>query len=337
MMEKAVLWKKCGDSSVRCELCSHACMIVEGNRGFCQVRENMGGELFTRAYGKVIAANCDPIEKKPLYHFLPGTLSYSIATAGCNFTCSFCQNWRISQFARDEDSDLYGQDLTPSEIVSAAVERSCSTISYTYTEPTIFFEYAFQTAQIASRNGLGNVFVTNGYMTDKAIEMIAPFLDAVNVDLKFFSEITYKELCGASLRPVLKAIRKLHKMGIWMEITTLVIPGRNDSDEELSDIASFIADIDKDIPWHISGYHPDFQYRESPATPLASIERALAVAERAGIRYVYPGNVYLKADTECPGCGEVMVKKEGRRAEITNMFKNGKCIKCATFIAGRWE
>ncbi len=291
MIRDAMLWDPAEDRAVACRLCAHRCVIKPGKRGVCAVRENRDGRLVTLVYGEVVAAHVDPIEKKPLYHFLPGSKALSIATPGCNFRCGFCQNWQISQSPRREGSAVAGEPFAPEAVVRAALDQGCRSISYTYTEPTIFFEYATDTARLAREAGLLNNFVTNGYMTAEALESIRPYLDAANVDLKAFRDETYKKVCGARLEPVLDSIRRMRALGIWVEVTTLVVPGMNDGGDELAAIARFVASVDPDIPWHISRFHPDFEYTETPATPVAALRAAVDAGRREGLRYIYVGNV----------------------------------------------
>lgn len=334
MQKEAMLYEIQEGGKVHCYLCNHQCVISEGKLGFCRVRKNIGGKLYTLVYGRAIAAGVDPIEKKPLYHFLPGTLSFSIATQGCNFHCGFCQNWQISQVGAEEELPRAGYDLPPEKVVQQALEKDCQSIAYTYTEPTIFFEYAYDTALRAKEQGLSNIFVTNGFMTEKALESIHPCLDACNVDLKSFREDFYKKTCKARLKPVLKSIQTIHSMGIWMEVTTLVVPGSNDSEEELRDIAQFIAEVDPAIPWHISRFHPDYQYTDAQATPLETLEQAYKLGKEAGLQYVYIGNVPRKsADTHCPGCGNLLIRRIGGRVGEIHL-KDGKCPECSETIAG---
>jgi pyruvate formate lyase activating enzyme len=233
-MKEAMLYERIGNGRVRCNLCSHRCLIAEGQHGFCNVRVNEGGRLYTTVYGRVVSQNVDPIEKKPLFHFLPGTRAYSVATMGCNFTCLYCQNHTISQYPREHGGQILGDEVSPGEIVAAAVESGCETIAYTYTEPTIFFEYALDTARLARTEGLRNVFVSNGYMTPAAIEVIAPYLDGINIDLKGISDDFYHKVAGGNLRPVLHSIERFFRAGVWVEVTTLLIPGLNDSPQALS-------------------------------------------------------------------------------------------------------
>ena len=334
MIKEAMLWRGLEGNKVDCFLCAHRCKVVEGKFGVCGVRENRDGKLVTRVYGEVIAAHIDPIEKKPLYHFLPGTTSFSIATVGCNFRCPFCQNWQISQVTKTDKRFADSQALSPEEAVRLARMRGCRSISYTYTEPTIFFEYAHDTARLARDVGLANVFVTNGYMTAEALRTIQPFLDAANVDLKAFRDETYKKICGARLQPVLDSIRLMRKLGIWIEITTLVVPALNDSDGELGEIARFIASVSPEIPWHISRYHPDYEYDQAPATPLGTLQKAGQIGKDEGLKYVYIGNVWGESEhTECPQCGKTVLRRSGFSME-ENKIKGGKCPFCGAPVAG---
>ncbi|MBL7069033.1 MAG: AmmeMemoRadiSam system radical SAM enzyme [Candidatus Omnitrophica bacterium] len=334
MMKEAMLYEKLKGKKVHCYLCNHHCKIADSQFGFCGVRENREGKLYTHVFGEVIASHVDPIEKKPLYHFFPGTRSYSIATVGCNFRCGFCQNWQISQSNKRVAPDMSGYELKPEEVVREAKKGGCRGISYTYTEPTIFFEYAYETARIAKKEGLYNSFVTNGFMTEEALGTIKPYLDACNVDLKSFREDFYKDICKAALEPVLESIKIMKRLGIWVEITTLVLPGKNDSDEELRDIAGFIAGVDIDIPWHISRFHPDYEYARSEPTPLKTLKRAEAIGREAGLRYIYIGNVLGESDnTMCYNCSALLIKRSGFAAENAGL-KDSKCSKCGAVIKG---
>jgi pyruvate formate lyase activating enzyme len=263
-------------------------------------------------------------------------MSFSVATVGCNFRCPFCQNWQISQVKIKAGDLTGGHPLSPEEIVGEALRSGCRSISYTYTEPTIFFEYAHDAARLARKAGLMNVFVTNGYMTGEALETIRPYLDAANVDLKAFQDETYKKVCGARLEPVLASIRLMNELGIWIEVTTLVVPGLNDGDAELAAVARFIAGINIDIPWHISRFHPDYKYTQAEATPLATLRRAYEMGKRAGLRYVYIGNVWGESEvTACPQCGKSLLRRSGFNV-AENRLKDGRCPYCGTAIAGRY-
>lgn len=287
---RATLFKQLSSEKVRCLACAHHCVIAEGRTGICGVRKNVKGELDLLVYGKPVAIHVDPIEKKPLYHFLPGTEILSFGTFGCNFRCSFCQNADMSQ-NRMQIADNRMQTIQPQEIVEMALKYKTPSIAYTYNEPTIFVEYAHDIMMLAREAGLKNVFVSNGYESMETWEYIGPYLDAINIDLKSFSDDFYKKQCGARLQPVLDSIKECHRRKIWQEITTLLIPEENDSDKELTQIAEFIASVDKEIPWHISRFHPDYKMLDKDETSLQSLERARKIGLKAGLRFVYLGNV----------------------------------------------
>jgi pyruvate formate lyase activating enzyme len=325
------------EKKVRCGLCSHRCIIVPGKRGICAVRENRDGVLYSLVYDNVIARHIDPIEKKPLFHFQPGSLSYSIATPGCNFHCKHCQNADISQLPRDHGGIILGEKVSPSAIVDAALHSRCTSISYTYTEPTVYFELAYDTARLAVQAGLKNVFVSNGYITPEALKEIKPYLHAANIDLKGFSDDFYRKICGARLQPVLDSIRLYQELGIWIEVTTLVIPGHNDSDDELKEIAQFIKSVGVNIPWHVSRFHPTYKLKDQPITPLATLKRARQIGFDAGLRYVYEGNIPGEGeDTVCWKCKETVIKRTGFSV-LENKVREGKCGFCGAEIAGVWE
>ena len=334
MIKEAFLYEKLDNKKVQCNLCSHRCKILPDKFGICGVRNNKDGVLYTHVYGEVIASHIDPIEKKPIYHFLPGASSYSIATIGCNFRCGFCQNWEISQVSKRE-KDISGYELSPEEVVREAKKNNCKSISYTYTEPTIFFEYAYDTARFAKKEGIYNNFVTNGYMTNEALETIRPYLDSCNVDLKSFSKDFYKNECQAHLEPVLESIKTMKKLGIWVEITTLIIPGKNDSEEELKKIAEFIAGVGPEIPWHISRFHPDYKYMDSSPTPVSTLKKAKDIGEKIGLRYIYLGNIVEGNNTNCYNCKELLIERSV--FDITKYnIKDKKCPKCGTIVDGRF-
>jgi pyruvate formate lyase activating enzyme len=335
-MKEAYLYERLDNERVRCFLCNHRCLIKRGGRGVCGVRENRSGTLVSLVYEKVIASHCDPIEKKPLFHFLPGTSSYSIATVGCNFRCLFCQNADISQMPSDHNQ-IIGENITPEKIVKDAVGTRSASISYTYTEPTIYFELAVDTARLAVSEGLKNVFVSNGYMTEQCLQDMYPDLHAANVDLKAFNEKFYKEQCGAKLQPVLKTLEIMKEMGVWLEITTLLIPGLNDSMEELKKLAQFIAGLDPNIPWHISRFHPMYRLTNIRSTPPEIIRSARDLGYKAGLRYVYTGN--LPGDegekTFCHDCGKLLIDRLGFHVSQNKIRKN-HCPDCGTEIPGVW-
>jgi pyruvate formate lyase activating enzyme len=334
--KEAMFYDKLEGNLVHCHLCSHHCKINEGKRGICSVRENIKGVLYSLVYGKLIASAVDPIEKKPLFHFLPGSQAYSIATVGCNFRCLNCQNYDISQMPKPQ-KPIYGENVSPEEIVNAAKRYHCESIAYTYTEPTIFFEYAYDIAKLAKKEGTKNVFVSNGYITEEALRVIAPYLDANNIDLKSFSDEFYRKVCGARLEPILDAIRLHEKLGIWIEITTLVIPSLNDSEENFRKIATFIKDLDENIPWHVSGFYPAYRLLDLPSTPAATLDNARRIGLEVGLKHVYVGNVPGKGEnTYCPSCGKLLVERYGF-AVTQCAVKDSRCPYCDAVISGVWR
>ncbi len=328
-MLESMLYEKLSENRVRCNLCAHRCVIKEGKRGICQVRENQNGTLYTLVYGRTIAQHTDPVEKKPLFHFYPGTNAYSIATPGCNFRCPWCQNWEISQIPEDGEIAA-GIEASPNQIVADARRAGCKSIAYTYTEPTIFFEYAYDTARLAHEAGLANIYVTNGYMTEEMLETFSPYLDAMNIDLKGFSEKMYKEYVGARLQPVLDALKKAKELGIFLEVTTLIIPGINDSSEELKDATNFIAtELGTDTPWHISRFFSAYKMPNAPVTPVETLKQAVKIGKDAGLRYVYLGNAPGQGDenTHCPSCGNLVVERMGYYTRAVGL-DGSKCHFC---------
>lgn len=333
-MKEAMFYFREDGKLVRCGLCRFHCLINDGARGICSARENHSGVLYSLVYGKIVAEHIDPVEKKPLFHFMPGSTTYSIATSGCNFHCRHCQNYTISQVT--DKNPIHGYDRSPHEIVAAAKANKCSSISYTYTEPTIFYEFAYDTAYLAKESGLANIFVTNGYITKEALAKIAPFLDAANIDLKGFSEEFYRNIVRARLAEVLDSMIEYRKQGIWLEITTLVIPGLNDSDSDLNGIASFIVEhLGKETPWHVSQFHPTYKLDAVPRTPVSTLRRAREIGLAAGLQYVYEGNVPGEGgeNSWCPSCSALLIERYGYRI-ISNSIVNGACSKCGQKIAG---
>jgi pyruvate formate lyase activating enzyme len=335
-MKETNLYKGLDDKKVRCLICAHSCTLGPGKRGICGVRENQDGRLMSLVYGRAIALNVDPIEKKPLFHFYPGTKSFSIATVGCNMRCLHCQNADISQMARDQNQ-IQGQDVSPDLIVKAALDHQCRTIAYTYTEPAVFFDYALDTARLAQKKGIKNIFVTNGYLSEMALKEVAPYLDGANVDLKSFKDQTYRDLCGARLQPVLDSIRRMKKMKIWVEVTTLLIPGINDSEEELKEIAEFIRSCDPGIPWHISRFHPTYRLMDKPPTSVKAVQKARDLGLEAGLRFVYTGNVPDEKgeSTFCYSCGAKLIHRRGFEVDSKRIVQ-GKCPECGVPIDGVW-
>lgn len=336
-MKEALFYETSDGNLVNCNLCNHRCSkIANFKRGICNVRENQNGKLYSLIYGKVIANNIDPIEKKPLFHFLPGSLSYSIGAVGCNFRCENCQNFDISQISKERNT-IVGQNIPPQQIVSEAKQKNCSSIAYTYSEPTIFFEYAYDIAKLAHKEQIKNVFVTNGYITKEALTKISPHLDAVNIDLKSFSDSFYRKNCGARLKPVLESIKLYKNLGIWVEITTLIIPTLNDSQEELRQIAEFIKEIGEETPWHITRFHPMYKLTDIPITPLATVQKARDIGKETGLKYIYEGNVPEEnTNTYCYKCGGLLIERFGYSI-LQNKITNSVCPNCGAEINGLWR
>jgi len=339
MLREAMFYTKLDNKMVNCSLCSHRCSrIACSKRGLCGVRENIDGKLYSLVYGRLVARSVDPIEKKPLFQFLPGSLSYSIATVGCNFRCDNCQNFDISQLPK-ERGIIIGTVTSPEEVVLAAKRNNCQSIAYTYSEPTIFFEYALDVAKLAKQEGLKNVFVTNGYITEEPLRTISPYLDAANIDLKSYSDDFYKKTCGARLKPVLDSIKLYKKLKIWVELTTLIIPSLNDSIEELHNLAVFIKkEIGEDTPWHLSAFHPMFNLPDLPRTPVSTIRNARQIGLEEGLKYVYEGNVIGEpgSNTYCPKCKKAVIQRSGYFIK-ENKLKNSKCEYCGKTIEGVYK
>jgi len=317
-----MLWEPIADEGVHCFACSHECKIKKWDRGICHVRQNLDGKLATLIYAEVSSMNVDPIEKKPLFHFYPGSKVFSLGSVSCNFKCEHCQNYGIS-FA--EVGELGTTEVLPERSVQLALERNCRGIAWTYNEPTIWFEYTYDSAILAKEAGLYTVYVTNGYMTPQALEKIGPYLDAANVDVKGFSKKFYNGVCKARLDPVLKTCERMHESGIHLELTYLIIPGLNDDDEQLGAFSAWAAGVDRDIPVHFSRFHPDWRMLDRPATPMETLKKAHHVATQAGLRYIYLGNVASEYEkTFCPDCGAVIIDRTGYR-----ISKRGKtCPRC---------
>ncbi|MBI4844420.1 MAG: AmmeMemoRadiSam system radical SAM enzyme [Nitrospirae bacterium] len=335
-MKEAMFYAKEDEGHVRCSLCAHRCLIADGKRGICGARLNKEGVLFSLVYGKLVAMNIDPVEKKPLFHFMPATVTYSIAAAGCNFRCLHCQNFDISQYLRRNEG-IPGRDVPPHLVIEEAVTTGCRSISYTYTEPTIFFEFALDCARIARSKGLKNIFVSNGYMSADAAREVAPFLDAINIDLKG-DDLFYKKVCGARLQPVLDTISLMKELGVWVEITTLVIPSYNDSESILKGIAGFIMSVDPSIPWHVTQFYPTYKLAGQPRTPLETLRHARDIGYEKGLKFVYEGNVPGEGgeNTFCPRCGELLIRRVGYNI-TENRIHGDKCIKCLSHIEGVWR
>ncbi len=338
VMKEALFYSQEKDNMVVCGLCNHRCHIKEGRRGICAVRENQGGKLYSLVYGRVVSENMDPIEKKPLFHMLPGSKSYSISTVGCNFRCAHCQNYQISQFPHMHENKIVGDERTPAEVVNAVQYSGCESISYTYVEPTIFYEFAFECSVLAKERGISNIFVSNGYMSEEVTRHLAPVLDGINIDIKGFTEKFYREVSKARLAPVLDNVRLMHDLGVWVEVTTLIIPGWNDSEDELRDIATFIKDCDPAIPWHVTAFYPTYKMQDRPPTPVTSLRKAREIGLAEGLRFVYEGNVPGEGgeNTYCPSCNELLIERCGFSI-MANNLRDGKCKSCNEKIEGVWN
>ncbi len=332
----ASYWTSLDNGWVRCQLCPRECVVPPGERGHCGVRENRDGVYYTLTYGDPCAIHIDPIEKKPFYHFMPGTTAFSIATAGCNLDCKFCQNWQISQ-ARPEELRNYA--LPPEQLVDAALASGAPSIAYTYSEPTIFYEYMLDCAKLAHEKGLKNVYHSNGFINEKPLRELCPYLDAANIDLKGMSEKYYRDMSGGKLAPVLRTLRILHEEGVHLEVTSLIVPGRNDSLAMIKRQCDWMfKNLGPDVPLHFSRFHPQYKLKDLPPTPIETLEKARQIALDAGLRYVYIGNVpgHDAANTRCPFCGASLIEREGYSVKVTGMV-DGKCSACGHPIDGVWK
>jgi len=321
--------------TVQCELCPNGCVLDEGQHSRCRARMNKGGVLYSLVYGKPCAVHVDPIEKKPFSHFLPGTTAFSIATAGCVLSCKFCQNWQISQ-ARPEDTDTY--DLPPDEVVRKAMFYECRSISYTYTEPTVFYEYMYDTAVIAKKYDIKNTMHSCGYINEKPLRKLSKYMNAANIDLKGFTEDFYKRICNGSLKPVLNSLVVLKQEGVWLEITNLVLPTLNDDMKTIREMCKWIKkNLGVDTPIHFSRFYPQYKLDNLPPTPLETITEARKTAMDVGLKYVYIGNIRHEGEnTYCPKCKKMLIEREGYFVKQNNIV-NGKCKFCSTSIAGVWS
>lgn len=330
-MKESYLYRKLKNKGVQCRTCAHYCVIENGERGKCGVRENKDGTLFSLNYAKPCSVYIDPIEKKPLFHFLPGTETLSFATVGCNFSCKNCQNYEISQGPRLHNGGIAGEEISPKEITEQTLNKSLSSISYTYTEPTIFLEYALDTMKLAKAHGIKNIWVTNGFMSEETLKLITPYLDAANVDLKSFSDKFYQENCGGRLQPVLDSLKRIKKANVWLEVTTLVIPELSDDLRMLEQIAEWIKnDLGSETPWHITRFSGliSWKLQHLPDTPVQTLEKAYEIGKKAGLKYVYVGNVAGSnmENTYCPECNTLLIERNGYY--VKRYDKNGKCREC---------
>ncbi len=328
-------WRALADNKVKCELCPRGCEVADVERGYCGVRENQGGKYQTLVYGTVCSANVDPIEKKPLFHYLPGTSAFSIATAGCNIECKFCQNWEISQYRPEQVESVV---VPPAELVKACKTRGAPTIAYTYSEPTVFYEYMHDVAAAGRQQGIGSVMISNGYMQEKPLRELCRQLTGVKVDLKAFTEKFYQETCAGELKPVLAALEVLKSTGIWFELVVLIVPTLNDSRDEIRQMAEWIVKhLGPDVPLHFSRFHPTYRVTNLPQTPVATLEMCRQVALDAGVRHVYAGNVpgHPSESTYCHGCHKQLIRRVGFQVTAIEI-KGGKCPKCGVAIPGVW-
>jgi pyruvate formate lyase activating enzyme len=331
-------WSRVPDGRLQCDVCPRECRLADGQRGLCFVRARQGDEMVLTTWGRSSGFCVDPIEKKPLNHFLPGTPVLSFGTAGCNLTCTFCQNWDIS---KSREIDTLADQATPETIARAAAALGCRSVAFTYNDPVIFLEYAVDAAQACRERGIRTVAVTAGYVKPEARRELFSHMDAANVDLKGFTDRFYHKLCSGHLEPVLDTLRYLkHETRVWFELTTLLIPGENDADEELHAASEWIvANLGIDVPWHFSAFHPDFRMRDKPATPVATLQRARAIARGHGIRHVYTGNVHDEAGQSswCHHCGAKLIGRDWYVLSDWNLDAEGRCAQCATPCAGVFE
>jgi Pyruvate-formate lyase-activating enzyme len=333
--KEALYWRKLGED-IQCQLCPHFCLLKEGQTGKCHARKNISGELISLVYNKPCSLAIDPIEKKPLYHFLPGQKSLSLATSGCNLSCGFCQNFEISQCSID---DIKALEISPSEVVKEAKKKKAKIIAYTYTEPTIFYEYALDIAKEARKNKIKNVTVTNGFINQEPLKELCNYLDASNIDLKSINPEFYKQVCKAELAPVLESIKTMKEKGVWIELTNLLIPGLNDSVEDISKLVSWIKrNLGRDTPLHFTAFYPSFKLLNLPPTSLEILTKARNIALAQGINYVYTGNLIDDEgnNTYCPKCKKLLIKRKYFEV-IDNKIKNGKCFNCSEKIPGIWK
>lgn len=346
-MKECLNYKKIDAQTLECLACSHFCKIKEGNAGICGIRQNIGGKLYLLTYGKAAAAHIDPIEKKPFFHFQPGSSSYSFGTIGCNFRCANCQNYDISQMyglkgkVKEYEKMNWGYDLSPKKIVEEALEAGCQSIAYTYTEPTVFLEYCLDTMKLAKKKGLKNIWVSSGFMSNQTLDSAIPYLDAINIDIKSFDDGFYKSNCGGRVSPVLENCKRLVKEKVWLEVTTLVIPTLSDSKKMLRQVAKFIKnELGDFVPWHVSAFSGSISWKlqHLPETPVETIKKAYQSGKDEGLKYVYAGNVWGAADlgrTDCPKCKKAVIERIDY--EVTRRDKSGKCGNCGEKIEGTFD
>jgi len=333
---EARYWESLQSKRVECTLCPKKCKVDDLERGYCGVRENKDGKYYTHVYAAPCSVHPDPIEKKPFYHFLPGTKAFSLATAGCNMDCAFCQNWQISQVRPEQVEAFY---MPPETVASYAVESGCRSIAYTYTEPVVFYEYMYDCAAASRELGVRNVMISNGYIQEKPLRELCRVLDGIKVDLKSYREKYYREVCAGELKPVLDALEIIHDEGVWLELVYLMVPTLNDSEAEIEELCAWVHEkLGDDVPLHFSRFHPQYRLKHLPATPVGHLERACRIAGSTGLNYVYLGNVvgHSSESTRCPACGKVVVGRVGYTI-LETAIEHGKCANCGNKIAGVWE
>lgn len=335
-IREARFYEKLAHKKIRCALCPRECVIDDMERGYCGVRENRGGIYYTLVHSRPCTHHADPIEKKPLFHFHPGTLAFSIATAGCNVNCKFCQNWEISQVRPEQIRSIY---MPPKEVASMAAKNQCLSIAYTYSEPIIFYEYMLDAARAGREKGVRSVVITGGYIAEKPLKELCANVDAIKVDLKSYSQDYYRDVVNGELQPVLDGLVTMRKQGVWTEIVYLVVPTLNDGEDEFTKLARWIrTNLGREIPVHFTRFHPQYLMKDLPPTPVRTLERAKAIADAEGLQYVYIGNVpgHAAEKTYCPGCGDVVIDRTGYYVRAVNL-QGGKCGKCNQVIAGIWS
>lgn len=334
-MKEALYYNKLKNKDVKCELCPWLCVIKQDKRGMCGVRKNVEGKLYSLVYSRPCAVHVDPIEKKPLYHFMPGARAFSIATIGCNFFCEFCQNWQISKADANNINKIY-EELEPKKVIELCKKHNCNIMSYTYTEPTIFYEYMLDIAKLAKKNNIKNTIVSNGYINEAPLRELCKFLNGANIDLKAFTNEFYKRVCKGTLEPVLKSLKILKEEGVWLEVTNLIVPGLNDDLGKIEEMCKWISkELGRDVPLHFSRFHPDYKMTDKEPTPMETLEKARKIAEKY-LDYVYLGNIGGESNTQCPKCKGTVIQR-GIFSPSENKAKNGKCPKCGERIAGVWE
>jgi len=334
---EARYYEKLDEERVHCLVCPRGCVVAEGGKGFCRVRQNRGGKYYSTVYGRACTYHVDPIEKKPLFHFMPGTTAFSIATVGCNLDCKFCQNWEISQ-EHPENVDAY--ELKPDKVVKAARQFEAPTIAYTYTEPIVFFEYALDCVRAGHDAGLRSVMISAGYMNREPMVEVAGEMDAIKIDLKAFSEEYYKDICSATLRPVLSTLATIRESGTWLEIVNLMVPTLNDSDSDVESLCRWVKEnLGSDVPVHFTRFYPTYKLKNLPSTTVSTVEKAREIALANGLKFPYVGNVpsgHPGESTYCPGCGDLVIRRVGYRVTAFDL-KDGKCPACGTEIPGVWS